>query len=114
MTRQVKHVRKSCNGKLFSAGKRKKTFYWKYNKQTVNRTYGGSHAVVSVYKNSSNGLEKLGETDWDTRSYKGDNSEVFTFLHNVGEIPEKMWKAQNGYYTWSLAEKYGIKIEELT
>ena len=114
MVTQTKHVRTSKLGKKFTAGKRKpKVYYWKYDKKTVNRTYGGTHATVSVYKTTPDGLLKLGETDWNTRSYSGEDSEVFSFLYKKGEIPVEMWKERSGYYGYDLGEKHGIKIKGL-
>ena len=86
-------------------------FYYKTNKSTVNRTYGGKKETVDIFKHTNKGLKLLGQTSWDTRGYKGEQSEVLGFLKSNKHISKK--KFPTGYYGWNEAEKNRIKIEQI-
>jgi hypothetical protein len=73
--------------------------------------YGGTKTKASVFVDGKNGLQKLGETSWDTASFKGEESTIIDFLKDKEYMPQKMFP--DGYYGWSDAEKYNIKISRL-
>ena len=84
----------------------KPVFYYKVAKSTVSRTYGGANETLEVFEVKNNKIEKIGETSYCTRSYKGKEGEVMDVLLDTGKITkEEFNKSQNnhssgGYFTY--------------
>jgi len=87
-----------------------KRFYFKVIRDNP-RTYGGRNVTVEVLEQTKDGLKNLGEVKWQTASYKGEESEVLDYLKKIGKISKGMFP--DGYYGWSDAEKYNVKISRL-
>jgi len=96
-----------------------KKFYYKIDKEKVSRTYGGATVTASVFKLTRQELKKIGELEWNTRSYKGEQSEVFTFLIDKKQLPKSAynWSKSNqgsgGYYFDRFEKEHGVSIEQL-
>ena len=91
-------------------------FYYKIE-STRRRAMGGTINKVGIFSSNNNKLTRIGETSWNTASYKGNETEVLSVLIEKGLVDKKFFKGSNniadGYYTWDAAEKAGIKIEEI-
>lgn len=96
-----------------------KRFYYKISKETISRMYGGANVTADVYKHTRNGMKHIGSLEWCTRSYKGEESEVFTFLIDKKELPKKAYNwsesksSSGGYYNWTFKEDHNVSIERL-
>ena len=87
-----------------------KHFY--YSIKTSNHSVnGGTNVGVQVYRHTPTGMEGIGSVKWNTAGYKGEESEVLDYLKKIGEVPAYMFP--NGYYSWSAAEKYNMKISRI-
>ena len=71
------------------------------------------NATVNIYRVKKNNPVYLGTTSFNTGSTKGNESEVFTWLANNGEISKKVYNECGGYYRWHEAEKTKIQITVL-
>lgn len=107
----------------------KRHFIFSKINETVSRTYGGSNYTLALYENKGRGkLVRLGETSACTRAHKGEAHEAWTAIFNT--LPKRQQTAlmrhpdviaqNNGnggsfphYLHWSLAEKLGIKLEQI-
>lgn len=85
-------------------------FYYKVIRDNPAR-YGGSNVTVEVLEHKPDGMKYLGETRWNTASYKGQESEVLDYLKKEGVVPKGMFP--DGYYSWREAEEYNMKISRL-
>lgn len=91
-----------------------KTFVFTITKRTVNRLYGGCKEVAKIYRIKNNKPVYIGETKWNTASYRGATSEVFNKLIQLKQIPQKYYKSSvcewrsAGYYAGEVTEKYDI------
>ena len=98
--------------------KKKALFYFKEIRNNPTR-YGGRNVTVEVFQHTKDGMESVGEVGWNTASYKGDTSEIFSYLVERGKIPKKYLNASQtkngggGYYWWTFKEDYNIHINEL-
>lgn len=90
--------------------KRPKIFYYKIIRSNP-RTYGGRNETAEVFEHTPKGLVRLGEVQWNTAGYKGEESEVSDLLVEKKRLkPEQL---DRGYYHWSNAQKMNFKIEKL-
>ena len=71
----------------------------------------GTNVTATVYEQTDTGMKELGQTKWNTGSFKGEESTVLDFLKNKEIVPKGMFPS--GYYSWSEAEKYNIQIRGL-
>jgi hypothetical protein len=89
-----------------------KFMHFYYNKIKERATgFGGTNVTVKILVQEDSGLKNLGETKWNTASYKGEESEVLTWLKRNGHVPSYMFPTD--YYGWSDAEKYNMKISRV-
>ncbi len=59
---------------------------------------GGSKVRLSIYELKKNKPEYVGETEFNTASYKGEESEVYTKLKDSKIISQKEFDSNDGYY----------------
>lgn len=91
----------------------KKQFYYLKVKQN-RRYYGGLNVKSLLFRIHKGKLEKIGACNWCTASYRGEESEVFQALMNLGYIPKKYEKSSvcewrgAGYFDGVVREKYEI------
>ena len=77
-----------------------KRFYYSIEKERISRMYGGADVSVNVYRMGRSGnLVWCGRATWCTRAYKGEESEVQSFILLQKLIP-KTWD-KDGYYHYS-------------
>ncbi len=69
-----------------------KTFIFSTHEK--NARYGSLKVTAQVYRIKNNKPVYIGSTQWNTASFKGENSEVMNFLTREKEIPKKNY----GYY----------------
>ena len=80
----------------------------------VNRIHGGCLQRAKIYRIKNNKPVYVGETNWNTASYRGATSEVFNKLIQLKQIPQKYYKSSvcdwrsAGYYAGEVTEKYSI------
>ena len=92
----------------------KKIFYYKKDKET-RRYYGGKNVQVSIYQAKRGEIVKIGSCSWCTSSYRGETSEVFNALMQLGAIPKKYYKSSvsdwssGGYFFGVVCDKYDIR-----
>jgi hypothetical protein len=91
-----------------------KTFIFTVEKKSINRLYGGCKEIARIYRIKNNKPVYVGQTSWNTASYRGAKSEVFNKLIDIGQIPKKYyhgsvceWRGA-GYYAGEVTEKYNI------
>ena len=89
-----------------------KMFYYRVRTTSKSRS-GGRLQTAEVYKVVRGKIVKVGEAKWNTAGYKGEQSEVFGLLRRKKLVPAKAYKEGNGYYSWSISEKYNFKIEAM-
>ena len=58
----------------------------------------GSKETAKIYQIKNNKPTKVGSVSWDRRSYKGDDSSVYTRLHQLKLVSTKEYKANSGYW----------------
>jgi hypothetical protein len=85
-------------------------FYYKIIKST-HLVNGGQYETAEIWQHTPSGMDKVGETKWNTASYKGRESEVLLRLKKIARIPEGMFI--DDYYHWGDAERHNVKIVEL-
>jgi len=85
----------------------KKTYIYNISNRKVNKTYGGVKETAKIYRLKNNKPIYIGEKTWNTSSYKGEDSEVYTELKNKKEVSEKEFDKNDGY----LPNEKNSKIE---
>lgn len=106
-------------GQLKKRIKYKQRFYFK-TIERPRRTYGGMNVTADIYKQTRNkGLVHLGQTKWQTASYRGEESEVLNEIVKIKKLPKAVLdisespQGSGGYYMWSDFDKLGVKISKL-
>ncbi len=64
----------------------------------VSRTYGGATEKADIYQLKNNKPIFVDSVSWNTRGYKGADSEVYTKLKQKGKVSNKEFKDNDGYY----------------
>lgn len=81
-----------------------KKFYYKVENTTKNPSiYGGRKQKATVYMIKNGELKHIGETKWNTASYRGSDSEVNEWLLENKIIP-KTWSI--GYPSFETTHKW--------
>ena len=60
--------------------------------------WGGFEVSATIYKLVRNRAQKIGIAIYDTRMHKGNLSEVFKKLFELGEVSKKEYNRFGGYY----------------
>lgn len=90
----------------------------------INRTYGGSTYTLKLYEIKNRELVYIDETQADTRGHAGEISEAYQKLRDIKAIKPGIWcqiknaasdpvnknYSYNSYYSWTMEEKFGLKI----
>ncbi len=87
----------------------KKTYYFKI-KSKKKSTKGGFNVVATIYQVKNGKIVELGDTKWQTGSFKGQTSAVYEFLYSNKLVTKKEYTDNKGYFT---ASKSKVKIEEI-
>ena len=75
-----------------------KKFYYKI--VSTRRRMGGRVQKVDVYTIRYSELKYIGQTSWNTASYKGDESSVYGYLYRKNLVPKRQYKKDGGYYSF--------------
>lgn len=75
-----------------------KNYFYVVKDSKVSRTYGGATEKADIYAVKNNKPEYVTSTEWNTRGYKGQDSEVYTALAKEGKVSKKEFKENSGYY----------------
>lgn len=78
---------------------RKKKFYYKIVK-TLKQRMGGRKQTADVFGIRYSDLKFIGQTTWNTASYKGAESEVYGYLRRRKLVPKGVYKKEGGYYSF--------------
>jgi len=60
---------------------------------------GGTKKVFRIYKITGGKLVYIGEVKYNTASYKGHDSEVYSLLKDKKMVSTKEWAANRGYHS---------------
>jgi hypothetical protein len=91
-----------------------KNFYYKTSERKA--TYGWN-VKAEVFKNTKTGIARVGETNWNTGSYKGEESEILDELVKQKLLPKEVLNISKspsggkGYYNSDLRDI--IKIRKI-
>jgi hypothetical protein len=105
----------------------KQYFYYTEKKRTISRTYGGSDYTLNIYESKRGNMVHIGEVSACTRGHKGEESEVYTKIIELGKIkpaimdlikkaiadPKNKNYNYEHYYTRSMGDKFGLIIKSL-
>ena len=61
---------------------------------------GGRVQKADVFSIRYSELKYIGQTSWNTASYKGEESSVYGYLYRKNLVPKREYKKQNGYYSF--------------
>lgn len=86
-----------------------KNYYYKITSKK-SRTSGGFNVVASVYEVKAGKINEMGEVKWNTSSFKGEKSVVYSFLNDKKLVSAKEYKDNGGYY---YQNKSKVVISEL-
>lgn len=86
----------------------RKNYYYKITSKK-NRT-AGFLVEASVYTVKSGKIVEIGDVKWNTASFKGEKSVVYTFLKEKKLVSTKEYNENGGYYYPS---KSKVSIQEL-
>lgn len=87
----------------------KKKFFYKITSTRKQRT-GGRKQSADVYQMKYSNLNYVGEANWNTASYKGEESEVYGMLYRKKLVPVREYKKEGGYYSY---RNKGVSIKKV-
>jgi len=96
MTKQIKHLRKSCNGKLFAAGSRKSSLFEDDSKpefRLVSKDYKSE-----VYKSEKHGVVYEVSMDYHTFRKWWDVGAKYLYNHREYEPGKWHWYGSSGFF----------------
>lgn len=76
----------------------KKYYIYTIKDRKIDRTYGGAKEKADIYQLKKNKPVYVTSADWNTRGYKGKDSEVYTAIAKEGGVSKKEFKETGGYY----------------
>ena len=87
---------------------KKKIYFKEVSKKT--RAAGGQNVTACIYVVKRGEVVELGRVTWNTASYKGEKSEIYTFLKKNKVVSAKEFADNKGYYVQSNSK---VIIKEL-
>ena len=80
----------------------------------VTKKEKGRDVTFRVYRIKRNTPTLIGKGNFEYGANKGIESEAMDILLEKKEISQNLYDKMEGFYTWTLTEKYGIKIIALS
>jgi len=87
-----------------------KKFYFRVD-TTSTSVYGGRNQKASIYQHTRSGLKYIGETKWNTASYRGNESEVLNELMKRKLVPKKTFPDKYWHYS---RDNNKLKLEQFS
>ena len=75
------------------------------------KSSNGSNVTMAIYSIKKNVIDIIGYHEYNTNSFIGDESDIFSFLHDKKVITDKLFNSYKGYYLINMKTNKKLSIQ---